>query len=171
MKTPDADSGLRNPGRPEVIVRYQDVTPDELFNVARLVVSAEIAKIHTIEWTTQLLYNEPLYRGMNANWHGLFNEHAAVSEALREIIRQLDDLDAANNSLYTVFAVGAGIFGLVTIAMKKHPFILYSIAAGRISGHFPAMMTSTAGSTILALLSIFPKSLSPFTGCILCCRI
>ncbi|TYP94277.1 MULTISPECIES: peroxidase family protein [Nitrosomonas] len=111
-KTPDADSGLRNPGRPEVIIHYQDVTPDELFNVARLVVSAEIAKIHTIEWTTQLLYNEPLYRGMNANWHGLFHEHTAVSEALREIIRQLDDVDAANNSLYTVFAVGAGIFGL-----------------------------------------------------------
>jgi hypothetical protein len=30
--------------------------------VARLVVAAEIAKIHTIEWTTQLLYDEPLYR-------------------------------------------------------------------------------------------------------------
>ncbi|MCO6427803.1 peroxidase family protein [Nitrosomonas communis] len=111
-KIPDADSGLRNPARPEVVIRYQDVTPDELFNVARLVVSAEIAKIHTIEWTTQLLYNEPLYRGMNANWHGLFHEHTAVSEALREIIRQLDDSDAANNSLYAAFAGGAGIFGL-----------------------------------------------------------
>ncbi len=35
---------------------------DELFEVARLVVAAEIAKIHTIEWTTQLLYDEPLYQ-------------------------------------------------------------------------------------------------------------
>ena len=41
-------------------IQYKDVTPDELFEVARLVVAAEIAKIHTIEWTPQLLYNEPL---------------------------------------------------------------------------------------------------------------
>lgn len=111
-RAPDTDSGLRNPAEPEIIIRHQDVTPDELFNVARLVISAEIAKIHTIEWTTQLLYNEPLYRGMNANWHGLFHKHDAVSEALREVIRQLDDTKDINNSLYAAFAGGAGIFGL-----------------------------------------------------------
>ena len=61
--TPDADSGLRNRAVPDRVIRYKDVTPDELFEVARLVVAAEIAKIHTIEWTTQLLYNEPLNRG------------------------------------------------------------------------------------------------------------
>ena len=56
---------------PDKIIRYRDVTPDDLFEVGRLVIAAEIAKIHTIEWTTQLLYNEPLYRAMNANWSGL----------------------------------------------------------------------------------------------------
>ena len=60
--TPNADSGLRNPADPRQVITYSQVTPEELFQVARLVVSAEIAKIHTIEWTTQLLYNEPLYR-------------------------------------------------------------------------------------------------------------
>lgn len=73
-QTPDADSGLRNPVSPTQVIRYKDVTPDVLFEVARLVISAEIAKIHTIEWTTQLLYGEPLYRGMNANWHGVFHK-------------------------------------------------------------------------------------------------
>ena len=72
--TPDADSGLRDPANPARVIRYRDVTPDELFEVARLVVAAEIAKIHTIEWTTQLLYDEPLYRGMNGNWGGLLGE-------------------------------------------------------------------------------------------------
>jgi hypothetical protein len=62
---------LRNPINPDHVIRYRDVTPNELFEVARLVVAAEIAKIHTIEWTTQLLYDEPLNRGMNANWSGL----------------------------------------------------------------------------------------------------
>src|SRR5207253_9988416 len=65
-RTPDADSGLRNPAYPDATIRYQDVSADELFEVARLVVAAEIAKIHTTEWTAQLLYNEPLYKATNA---------------------------------------------------------------------------------------------------------
>src|SRR5262249_12562400 len=55
---PDADSGLRNPARPEQAITYAQLSNDELFEIARLIVAAEIAKIHTIEWTTQLLYDE-----------------------------------------------------------------------------------------------------------------
>ena len=52
-------------------------------------VAAEIAKIHTIEWTPQLLYDEPLYIGMNANWNGLLGERSAeLSKALRQIVYQ-----------------------------------------------------------------------------------
>jgi hypothetical protein len=54
---PAADSGLRDPDRPGLVISNRDVTDDELFEAARLVVAAEIAKIHTIEWTTQLLYD------------------------------------------------------------------------------------------------------------------
>ncbi len=68
---PNGDSGLRNPANPTRAIANKDVTPEELFTAARLVVSATIAKIHTIEWTPQLLYDEPLYKGMNANWNGL----------------------------------------------------------------------------------------------------
>ncbi|HYH43577.1 MAG TPA: peroxidase family protein, partial [Burkholderiales bacterium] len=57
---PNGDSGLRNPDRPRQAISNREVTNDELFEAARLVVAAEIAKIHTIEWTTQLLYGEPL---------------------------------------------------------------------------------------------------------------
>ena len=53
-------------------ITYDEISNDELFEIARLIVAAEIAKIHTIEWTPQLLYDEPLYIGMNANWSGLF---------------------------------------------------------------------------------------------------
>jgi hypothetical protein len=113
-QTPDGDSGLRNPANPDGVIRYRDVTPNELFEVARLVVAAEIAKIHTTEWTTQLLYDEPLYRGMNANWQGLFQEDAAVAGALKEVVRRLDDTNdpKAANSIYAVLAAGPGIFGL-----------------------------------------------------------
>lgn len=64
--TPEADSGLRDPDNPQKIMAYKDVDSERLYHVARLVVAAEIAKIHTIEWTTQLLYDEPLYAGMNS---------------------------------------------------------------------------------------------------------
>jgi hypothetical protein len=114
-RTPDADSGLRNPLRPAQVIRYRDVTADELFEVARLVVSAEIAKIHTTEWTPQLLYDEPLYLGMNANWSGLFRGRELVQAALEKITvnnfgRSTDAKKATQ--WYSVFASGPGIFGL-----------------------------------------------------------
>jgi hypothetical protein len=113
--TPDADSGLRNPARPDAMIRYKDVTVDELFEVARLVISAEIAKIHTTEWTPQLLYNEPLYLGMNANWHGLLRDHPLVETALEKIV--VSNFGPSNDAKkagqwYSVFASGPGIFGL-----------------------------------------------------------
>jgi hypothetical protein len=113
--TPDADSGLRNPIRPDAAIRYRDVTTDELFEVGRLVVSAEIAKIHTTEWTTQLLYDEPLYLGMNANWHGLFRGNDLVEAALEKIaVNNFGKSADAKKATqwYSVFASGPGIFGL-----------------------------------------------------------
>jgi hypothetical protein len=122
---PDADSGLRNPVDPDRVIRYRDVTPIELFEVARLVVAAEIAKIHTIEWTTQLLYNEPLNRGMNANWSGVFAKHETVAEALKEVVRRLGESRNAKkaNSLYAAFAGGPGIFGLGNRVYEGVPLV------------------------------------------------
>jgi hypothetical protein len=112
---PDADSGLRNPTNPDRVIHYREVTDDELFEIGRLVVSAEIAKIHTTEWTTQLLYDEPLYLGMNANWHGLLRRDDPVSAAIEKIVVQnfgkSQDAKKANQ-WYSVFAAGSGIFGL-----------------------------------------------------------
>jgi hypothetical protein len=118
-QTPEADCGLRNPAKPDGVIRYKDVTPDELFEVGRLVVAAEIAKIHTTEWTPQLLYDEPLYRGMNANWSGLLGgplgDNKAVADALGQIVTQSfgksTDVKKAGQ-WYSVFASGPGIFGL-----------------------------------------------------------
>jgi heme peroxidase len=113
-RTPDADCGLRNPAAPSRVIHYRDVTPDELFTAARLVVSAEIAKIHTIEWTPQLLYNEPLFLAMNGNWNGLFNQDGPVPDALSNVIGHLRSGSTAHqaNELYSVLASGPGIVGL-----------------------------------------------------------
>ncbi|MEO6110810.1 MAG: peroxidase family protein, partial [Nitrospiraceae bacterium] len=124
-RTPDGDSGLRNPANPDAVIRYRDVTPNELFEVARLVVAAEIAKIHTTEWTTQLLYNEPLNRGMNANWHGVFEKQEVVADALKEVVRRLDDTNDAKkaNSLYAALAGGPGIVGLGNHVYEGVPLV------------------------------------------------
>jgi hypothetical protein len=113
--TPEADSGLRNPERPNAVIRYREVTDDELFEAARLVIAAEIAKIHTIEWTPQLLYDEPLFLGMNSNWSGLIHGENLVSRALEKIV--VDSFGRSENAKeagqwYSVFASGPGIFGL-----------------------------------------------------------
>jgi len=114
-RTPEADCGLRDPARPGRVIRYADATPDELFEAARLVIAAEIAKIHTIEWTTQLLYDEPLHLAMNANWRGLLGgSHPELGEALGRIVTTFgssSDVKKAHR-WYSVFASGPGIVGL-----------------------------------------------------------
>ena len=45
-----------------------------LFELAVLVVSALIAKIHTVEWTPCILRHPALQIGMNANWYGALGE-------------------------------------------------------------------------------------------------
>lgn len=122
-QTPNADSGLRDPANPKKEIHYRDVTPEELFQAARLVVAAEIAKIHTTEWTPQLLYDEPLYLGMNANWNGLLGQgEPEVSKALSNIIvnsfGKSKDVEKASQ-WYSVFASGPGIFG---IGSKVHGY-------------------------------------------------
>ena len=111
---PDADSGLRRPAQPGRVVSNKEVAADELFEVARLVVAAEIAKIHTIEWTTQLLYNEPVYLAMNANWSGLFDVHPLVNAALERVIQRFTRSAVGKKSTgwYAAFAAGPGIVGL-----------------------------------------------------------
>lgn len=52
--------------------RYPDFDDDRLFQVARLVNAALMAKIHTIEWTPAILPNRGLDVALNANWYGIF---------------------------------------------------------------------------------------------------
>ena len=51
--------------------RYPRWGDTRLFNVARLVNAAVMAKIHTVEWTPAILPNRGLDAGLNANWFGL----------------------------------------------------------------------------------------------------
>jgi hypothetical protein len=50
---------------------HPEMTDQELFDKARMINAAVIAKIHTVEWTPAILPNPQLTVGMNANWYGL----------------------------------------------------------------------------------------------------
>ncbi|MFJ3876486.1 peroxidase family protein [Streptomyces sp. NPDC090077] len=49
---------------------YPHLDEDRIYHTARLVVSALIAKIHTVEWTPAILATRTLDIGMRTNWEG-----------------------------------------------------------------------------------------------------
>jgi len=53
---------------------YPSWSDDQLFRHAHLIVSALLAKIHTVEWTPGILGTTALDIAMNTNWYGLKNE-------------------------------------------------------------------------------------------------
>ncbi|XP_024641664.1 alpha-dioxygenase 1 isoform X2 [Medicago truncatula] len=53
---------------------YPYLEDEDLYRHARLVTSAVIAKIHTIDWTVELLKTDTLLAGMRANWYGLLGK-------------------------------------------------------------------------------------------------
>ncbi|XP_054802741.1 alpha-dioxygenase PIOX [Prosopis cineraria] len=53
---------------------YPDLEDEDLYRHARLVTAAVIAKIHTIDWTVELLKTDTLLAGMRANWYGLLGK-------------------------------------------------------------------------------------------------
>lgn len=50
---------------------YPDWDDKRLFNVARLINAAIMAKIHSVEWTPAILPNKGLDTALNANWYGI----------------------------------------------------------------------------------------------------
>ncbi|CAN0536576.1 unnamed protein product, partial [Laminaria digitata] len=49
-------------------------TDEEIFRKARLAVCAIVAKVHTIDWTVELLKTSTLRLAMKANWYGLIRK-------------------------------------------------------------------------------------------------
>jgi hypothetical protein len=59
---------------------YKGMTDDEIFNKARLINAALIAKIHTVEWTPAIIPHSTLEKAMRANWNGLLNNSGKVKK-------------------------------------------------------------------------------------------
>ncbi len=53
---------------------YPDLTDQDLYDKARLVNAALMAKIHTLEWTPAIIAHPATVYGMHANWFGVLGE-------------------------------------------------------------------------------------------------
>jgi hypothetical protein len=64
---------------------YPSWDDNRLFNVARLINAAVMAKIHSIEWTPAILPNRALDTGLNVNWYGLLTFAAQKGKARKTL--------------------------------------------------------------------------------------
>jgi|TARA_Y100001934_G_scaffold173228_1_gene205431 hypothetical protein len=71
---------------------YPEKDDQWLFDKARLVISALMAKIHTVEWTPAIIANPVTERAMYANWWGLVGNAEARDKYGAEFDKLAEDL-------------------------------------------------------------------------------
>lgn len=70
----------------------------KLFQTARLINAAVMAKIHTVEWTPAVLPNKMLHSAMNANWYGAATKFLRDPES-RKTVADIDLKDEISGGL------------------------------------------------------------------------
>jgi hypothetical protein len=99
---------------------YPAWTDQQLFDTARLVNAALMAKIHTVEWTPALLANPVLERAMNINWWGF--EGQAVERWLGRLVKNEEVSGIPGTDLYYHGAPYAITEEFVAV-YRMHPLI------------------------------------------------
>ncbi|XP_078701821.1 uncharacterized protein LOC144927903 [Branchiostoma floridae x Branchiostoma belcheri] len=85
--------------------KHPKMTDQELFDKARLINAAVMAKLHTVEWTTAILYNDILHVGLNTNWVGLLGQMGALGTFLKHFLPSshlLDGIPGSKKELHDV---------------------------------------------------------------------
>jgi hypothetical protein len=105
---------------------YPGWSDDALFDHARLINAALIAKIHTVEWTPGILGHPTLQIGMRANWWGL------AGERLHDLVDRITDSDLATGipgSSTDHHAVPYAITEEFVAVYRMHPLVpdVYSL--------------------------------------------
>lgn len=70
---------------------YPDWPEERLFQTARLINTALIAKIHTVEWTPAILGHPTLYIGMRANWWGILTQRVTKIIGRLRMLRDVQE--------------------------------------------------------------------------------
>ncbi len=99
---------------------YPSWTDDRLFEKARLINAALMAKIHTVEWTPGILGHPTLQIAMNANWWGL------IGENLTKTLGRISDNEAISGipgSLTNHFGVPYSLTEEFVAVYRMHPLV------------------------------------------------
>ena len=101
------------------VKRFTEQQLDEhIFQVARLINSAVMAKIHTVEWTPAILANKTLKIAMRANWYGLANPTSWLPVV---------GLDAETRADWFSFTKSGAVFGGIIGDTRDDAGVPYSI--------------------------------------------
>jgi hypothetical protein len=113
---------------------YPSLDDQRMYEIGVLVVSALIAKIHTVEWTTCVLRHPALQIGMNANWFG------ALGEAFKDKLGRIGDSEVLSGIIGSRTDHHGAPFSLTeefVSVYRMHPLIadeweFYSLTSGEL---------------------------------------
>lgn len=111
---------------------------EQLFQTARLINAALMAKIHTVEWTPGILPHSTVQLAMRVNWRGI------AGERLQKLFPGLDDRELLGGIVGSKANHHAAPYSLTeefVAVYRMHPLIpdeydFYSIGDGSKIGHF-----------------------------------
>ena len=111
---------------------YSRWSGERIFQTARLVNAALMAKIHTVEWTPAILPNPCLQTGMNANWWGL------AGEPIKKTFGRISENEATSGIPGSAFNHHAADYSLTeefVSVYRMHPLMrdmleVYSVSSG-----------------------------------------
>ncbi|KAG7093563.1 hypothetical protein E1B28_007233 [Marasmius oreades] len=105
---------------------YPHWTGDRIFDKARLVNAALMAKIHTIEWTPAILAHPALKIGMNANWWGLAGE--TLTKLVGRISKTSEAISGIPGSTVVQFTAPYSLTEEFVSVYRMHALVPDSIA-------------------------------------------
>ncbi len=99
---------------------YPSWSDDRLFDNARLINAALLAKIHTVEWTTAILGHPTMQIGMRANWWGV------AGERIHKLLGRISDgevISGIPGSQKNHFGVPYSITEEFVAVYRMHPLV------------------------------------------------
>jgi len=99
---------------------YPAWSDEELFQRARLILAALLAKIHTVEWTPAVIAHPTMEIGMRANWYGIAGERVKRTFGR---ISSSEVISGIPGSKHDHFGVPYALTEEFTIVYRMHPLI------------------------------------------------
>lgn len=96
--------------------KYPDKDDQWLYDRARLVTSALMAKIHTVEWTPAVIANPVTERAMYANWWGLLGAGPERDKYQGEARMLQEDLASTNPFILRILGIDPQNVGSATLS-------------------------------------------------------